>query len=79
MPQLAVSFALTAECPVTLSIYNIGGRAVRSLLDGDLAPGTHSLGWNGQDDAGRDLPSGVYIARLIAGSQQTTARLTLLQ
>lgn len=78
-PVTDVSFSLSAEGPVTLTIYDLRGRAVRSLHNGPMVVGTHHLTWNGRDDAGHDLPSGVYIARLIAGATQMTARLTLLQ
>jgi hypothetical protein len=53
------------------------GRRVRSLYDGPAATGRHSLGWDGRDDTGRRLPSGVYFARLSLGDETRTRRLVL--
>ena len=59
---------------VELAIVDVTGRQVRNLVSGRLTPGLHSLRWNGTDNDGRALPSGVYFARLRtadgAGSQK---------
>ena len=60
-------FSLERESQARLAVYDIAGRKVRSLLDAKLGVGVHSVIWNGQDDAGRGLPSGTYVARLRSG------------
>jgi hypothetical protein len=49
---------------VIFTIYNILGQPVRRLFDGQVTAGPHSLGWDGCDDSGRKVASGVYIYRL---------------
>lgn len=49
---------------VRLTMVDVTGRRVRTLLDGRMTPGTQLLRWNGADDLGRALPSGIYFTRL---------------
>ncbi len=65
-PTSTIRYALPEAARVTLAIYDVMGREVARLVDGNLEAGTHSVEWNGQDRAGRVLPSGVYIVRLLA-------------
>jgi hypothetical protein len=66
-PSTVVSFSVpeggTRQCAVT--IYDVAGRAVRVLLRAPLAAGHHELRWDGRDDAGSSVASGVYFARLL--------------
>jgi hypothetical protein len=64
---------------VTLTIYNVNGRAVRTLVDGALEAGPHSLVWDGRDDDGRSLSSGIYFMRLGADDVTATRKMTLLK
>jgi flagellar hook assembly protein FlgD len=52
---------------VTLSVFDVAGRRVRTLVDGWMRAGPHSSRWDGRDDGGRAVASGVYFARLEAG------------
>ena len=52
---------------------------MRTLIDESLAAGHHSIMWNGADDGGRLLSSGVYFCRMIAGEFRKTTRMTLLK
>jgi hypothetical protein len=52
---------------VSVKIYNVLGQQVRTLLDGPVAPGGRVVLWDGTDDAGTGLASGVYFARMAAG------------
>ena len=52
---------------VEFSVYNIRGQQVRTLIDKHLQPGSYSVTWNGLDDQGRQLSSGIYLARLMTG------------
>ncbi len=64
-PSTTVSFALPTEIAVVLTIHDVTGQRVRTLLQQQvLPPGGHARTWDGRDDEGRVLPSGVYIARL---------------
>jgi hypothetical protein len=75
----SIRYALAAPEPVTLRIYDTAGRRIRELAgrDHQLA-GTHEVTWNGDDDSGRRVASGVYFVRLEAGSHSETGRVVLL-
>lgn len=60
-----ISFDLTQPELITCEIYMLNGRKVRSIFQHIPASGRHFLKWDGRDDAGRDLPSGIYFYRLI--------------
>ena len=71
----AISFALAGDTGVSLGAYTIDGRRVRSIHDGMLAAGAHTLTWDGRADDGTDAAPGVYYLRLFEGGRATTARL----
>lgn len=64
---------------VKLRIYDVTGRLVRSLVDGNQAAGPHTAVWNGTDDAGRGVASGHYYARLDAGAFSQKVGITILK
>jgi len=64
---------------VKLRIYDVNGRLVRKLVDGNLAAGPHVAVWNGTDDAGRGVASGHYYARLDAGTFSQKVGITILK
>jgi hypothetical protein len=75
-----ISFVLPVEGPVRLTIYDVGGRLVRHLVDHrTLTAGRHELVWEGVDDGGRPVRPGVYFYRLEADSRSATRRLLLLR
>lgn len=61
---LDVRFMLPRDATARLALFDATGRRVRSLVEGRLPAGTHVLRWNGRDDAGRILPSALYLVRL---------------
>ena len=71
---------MSTETPARLRIYNLAGQALRTLLPG--VPGVggyHEVTWNGRDDRGLTVGSGVYIARLESGNSSSSRKLLLLQ
>jgi len=64
---------------VDLVIYNLAGQEVATLVDGPRESGVYTLRWDGRDDAGRELASGIYLYRLQAGEQVETRKLLLLR
>jgi len=65
---------------VTVRVYDVAGRTVRTLHDGALDAGPHEIGWDGTDEEGRTLPSGVYFVKVDSGSRDaSTAKLVLLR
>ena len=63
-PSTTISFDVPKAAEVTLAIYNNLGSKVRTLTAGFMSAGHHSLQWNGRDDGGNLLPSGVYYYEL---------------
>lgn len=78
-PQTEIRFVLAQGGRAELSIYNILGQKVRTLVDGQLSPGVHSAVWDGRNDAGRQLASGVYIYQLVSGNYREIKKMILLR
>lgn len=65
--QVHIEYELTREAPVTMGIYDLGGRLLASWNEGNMPPGKHRLTWNGTEAGGRAVQNGTYIFRLLAG------------
>jgi len=76
-PQTSIQFTLNGTADTRLDVYDISGRKVRTLLNNVLDAGEHTVPFNGRDDAGRELASGTYLAKLSSGDQVTTHKLVL--
>ena len=74
-----INWEIPADGNVNLAIYSVSGQLVRCLVHGSLPSGRHSTVWNGRDDEGMIVPSGVYICSLQAGLMRATKRITLLK
>ena len=68
-----------AGARTTLSVFDLTGRRVRTLVDATLEPGSHSAVWDGRDEAGRPVASGVYFYRVRSGNTSTARTLTLVK
>jgi hypothetical protein len=69
--------AASADQPVSLRIYDLSGRLVRTLSPSRRAPGIHESAWDGLDQAGHVLGGGIYFCRMTAGPFTATRRLVL--
>ncbi len=79
-PRTTLAFDLpTAASPVRLRLYDLRGRLTASLVDGALPAGQHSVAWNGTDDAGRAVASGVYISILETPLGRASGKLMLVR
>ena len=78
-PVTEITYSLPTSGVVSLVIYDVRGRIVRTLVDESRGAGVHTVVWDGRDGRGRSLSSGVYLARLQAGAVRLVTRLTLLQ
>ena len=78
-PSTTIAFDLARAQEVSLRIYDVSGRLVRTLLDGPLPAATHRISWLGTDDSGRTVASGVYVYRLTAGDRTETRQMVLVQ
>ncbi|HET6348105.1 MAG TPA: FlgD immunoglobulin-like domain containing protein, partial [Candidatus Krumholzibacteria bacterium] len=78
-PVTTIGFSLAARSRVTLTIFDVQGRRVRTLVDGARNAGSHQTLWDGRDDAGQTVASGVYVCRLSAGNVIQSRKLVLLK
>ena len=73
-----IRFALPTREEVDLAVFNLAGQRVTALVEGQREAGTFAVCWDGRDDAGRALASGVYLYRLRVGRQQVETRKLLM-
>ena len=78
-PETRLSFILPQSGRVQLDIYNLRGQLVRRLLDTDKQAGHHKLLWDGRDEAGRTVGSGIYFARVQQGSRSQVHKMMLVK
>jgi ligand-binding sensor domain-containing protein len=78
-PSTTISFSLPAAVKANLIVYDITGRKVRTLISGQLSAGNHASVWDGTDEMGRSVSSGVYIARLESGKSSHSAKMMLVR
>ena len=77
-PSTTIRFALPTARDVELRVFDLAGRAVKTLADGSLGPGVHTLQWDGTSDRGSRLASGVYFYRLTAGSDRAERKMVIV-
>lgn len=75
---IRLGFRLDRARSVILTVYGIDGRRVREVTRADFGPGTHEVVWNGQDDRGQSVATGVYLLRMQANGDERTTKVLLL-
>ncbi|HOX84944.1 MAG TPA: FG-GAP-like repeat-containing protein [bacterium] len=78
-PETSIRFQLSESAPVRLTIIDLMGRHVATLVDGPFAAGFYRRSWNGSTDAGDPAASGIYFAMLISGQKRASQKLILLR
>lgn len=78
-PVTTIEFDLAARGNVQLRLYDVAGRLVRTLVDEVHLPARHRVMWDGRDDHGRPVPTGIYFARLHAGDYEGSRKLVVLR
>ena len=78
-PETTIIFSVTQNSDfVTLDIYNIKGQKIRSLLSDQISAGQHSVVWNGMDDSGKSVSSGIYMYQLKVDGEAIASKKCLL-
>jgi hypothetical protein len=75
---VTMTFGGDASARASLGVYDRTGRLVRNLVSGDLPAGRHALRWDGTDETGRTLPTGVYYVRFSAGGETAVGKTVLI-
>ena len=79
-PRTSIAFDLPAAGSVRLQIFDVSGRLIRTLVSAEqLAAGRNEYTWDGRDDGGREVASGVYFSHLVAGEFRATQRMALVR
>ncbi len=78
-PTTTIEYSISKAQKVTLTVYNVLGQKVRTLVSEYQAAGTHRFVWNGQNESGLDVPSGMYFYRLQSAHQVVTKKMILIR
>ena len=78
-PVTSIAFSTGQTGHVRLSIYNVAGQLVRTLVDDRMAPGVHEVVWDGRDMTGRAAGSGLYVCRLVSHEGALARRMMLVK
>ncbi|OQC05853.1 MAG: flagellar basal body rod modification protein [Candidatus Cloacimonetes bacterium ADurb.Bin089] len=78
-PKTTIAFTLAKAGKVDISIYNLKGQKVKTLLSENLLPGKHSIVWDGKDEKGSGLGSGIYFVKMQTGKTTDTRKITMLK
>jgi hypothetical protein len=78
-PATTIGYSLEGGGPTELTVFSLDGRRVRTLVDGFVPAGDHEVTWDGLDDRGTRVASGVYFCRLSTGNAFETRRMVLLK
>jgi hypothetical protein len=78
-PSTQIMYAVPEAGNVTLEVYNILGQQIVTLVDGEHQPGFYSVEWNGRDEKGQSVASGIYLYRLKAGDFVESKKMMLIK
>ncbi len=78
-PETTISFNNPESGKVSLSVYNIKGQLVKTLIDEETPAGTHSLVWNGKDERGKNVASGIYFTKIKTVNSIQTKKMLLMK
>jgi len=78
-PRTTIRFEMPARGKAALRVYDLSGRLVKTLVSGEIPAGYHSAVWEGDDDRGRNVASGVYLYELRAEGQRLVKKMLLVK
>jgi hypothetical protein len=78
-PTTTFEYAVPRPCNVQIAVFSVDGRRIRQLISGVVPGGTHNVTWDGRDDRGQQVASGLYFCRMEAGSYCRTIRMAIVK
>ncbi len=78
-PQATIRYAVPEAGPMELAVYNLRGGKLRVLFSGYHPAGEDQIAWDGTDDQGNPLPSGLYLYRMTSGGGSITKKMTMVR
>jgi hypothetical protein len=76
--QTMIKFSVPRKMNVKLSVYDVSGRLVKTIAEGDMDPGEHSLAWDGRDASARSVSPGIYFLRMSTPERSMQKKMVLL-
>jgi hypothetical protein len=78
-PSTSISLSLTKDSLVSVKIYNVKGQCIKTLWNGNVKAGTQDIIWNGTDNKGRSVTSGIYIVNMEGNGFTQSLKMTLMK
>jgi len=78
-PETVISFAIDKTDYVELNIFNLKGQVVKKLASEEFTEGIHYISWNGLEENGKPVPSGIYLYKILTSSYSETRKMLLLK
>jgi hypothetical protein len=78
-PTTTIRFAVKEPGQIAINVYNLKGQLVKTLIDSNLKAGYHSIAWNGKDNSGKSVSSGVYLYRMQTNGFNQTRKMMLMK
>lgn len=78
-PITNIKFSVAKDAHVDLAVYDLSGRRIATLVNETRAQGEHSVTWNGTDDAGGTVPSGMYFYKFVSNGETSSRKMTLVK
>jgi hypothetical protein len=76
-PETQIQFSLAEDTRVNLTVYDLLGKEVKTLINDIRSQGSHTVAWDGKDNAGKKVASGLYLYKLSAGTFAQTKKMML--
>jgi len=77
--ETTIRFSIPSATKVEISIYNIKGQKVCTLVDNEMEKGVHCVNWNGRDNAGKQVSYGIYLYKLKEGNRTSVKRMLMMK
>ena len=78
-PTTEISYAMSNAGHIMIDIYNVKGELVKTLVNREVATGNHSIIWNGENNSGKPVTSGLYLYKMKTGTYVSTKKMILLK
>jgi hypothetical protein len=77
--QTAIRYSLSNESKVTISVYNITGSLIRNIINSKVRPGIYNIIWNGRNERGEQVSTGVYFCKMQTSNYSATRKILLVE
>ncbi len=78
-PLTTISYNLSKASDITMKVYNLKGEAIRTLVSAHKSSGNHTTTWDGTNDNGKPVSTGIYYIRMLSGNANVTRKVTLIK